>query len=119
VLVFFWAIAGGIFVLWWLLIHLLPLRVRLFCARHPVILAALHIPVMLFFANIGGDGMIFASASLIGGLAGQLYLSLWGTRRGLTFFGHKTINYQPIPKKQRIKLRNRIDLAVTNKLLGL
>jgi hypothetical protein len=74
---------------------------------------------MIFFSMIGGDGMIFASASFIGGIAGQFYLSAWGMNRGLTLFGRKTERYRPIPKKKRVSLRDRIDLAVTNRLLGL
>ena len=115
---FFLWIAGGMFVLWVFAIQLVPRKARLFLARHPIILALFHIPVMIFFSSIGGEGMIFASASLIGGLAGQSYLSFWGMRHGLTFFGKKTANYKPIPKKRRVSFLTKVDLFFTNRLLG-
>jgi polyferredoxin len=118
VLIFFVAITAGMFILWVSIIHMMGKRARLFLARHQWILLLFHIPVMIFFASIGGEGMIFASASFIGGILGQLYLSVWGMNRGLTFWGHKTGKYVEPVKIKKIRLRDRIDLAVTNKLLG-
>lgn len=118
-LIFFSFIAGGMFITWLSIIHFMGERTRLFFARHQWILFIMHVPVMMFFANIGGDGMIFASASFIGGIAGQLYLSWWGTRHGLTFWGKLTENYVPIEKPKKVSRRLKLDLAITNKLLGL
>lgn len=117
-LIFFVAITAGMFILWVGILHMMRAKMMLFLARHQWILLIFHIPVMIFFASIGGEGMIFASASFIGGILGQLYLSAWGMNRGLTFWGHKTGNYVEPVKKQRIKLRYRIDLAITNRLIG-
>ena len=117
-LIYFIGIAVCMFIMWVSIIHFIGERFRLFLARHQWILFLVHIPVMVFFSMIGGDGMIFASASFIGGIAGQFYLSVWGMNRGLTLFGRKTAQYKPIVKVKKPKLRHRIDLAVTNKLLG-
>jgi len=118
VLIVFAAITAGMFILWVGILHMMRAKMMLFLARHQWILLIFHIPVMIFFASIGGEGMIFASASFIGGILGQLYLSAWGMNRGLTFWGHKTGEYVEPVKKFKPRLRDRIDLAVTNKLLG-
>jgi hypothetical protein len=94
----------GLFGIWLLIIHAMPIKMRIMFARKPWLFLLIHIPVMYSLSFVGGEGLIFGIANLIGGIGAQFYLAFWGWRNhGLTFAGRKTPKYHQIhPKKQSI-----------------
>jgi hypothetical protein len=66
---------------------------------------------------IGGAGLIVAVGSLLGGVFGQLYLSAWGMRHGLTFMGKRTSKYHILHPKHHFSLRIKsLDMAVSKRI---
>jgi hypothetical protein len=104
--------------LWLVAIHAMPPKVRIFLARRPWLFLAIHVPVMYFTTFIGGAGLIVAVGSLLGGVIGQLYLSAWGMRHGLTFMGKRTPKYALMhPKRGKQHRIKSIDMAVSKRVL--
>ena len=88
--------------MWLVAIHACGIKTRLFLARRPWLFLLLHLPIMYGTTFIGGEGLIVAVSSIIGGAIAQIYLQLWGMKHGLTFMGKKTIKYNKLhPKKKK------------------
>lgn len=111
-------VAVAFSILWLVAIHAMPPGLRVFLARRPWLFLFIHIPVMIGTTYIGGAGLLIAVGSILGGVFGQLYLSVWGMRHGLTFMGKRTPKYHLIhPKhvgKHRVKSMN---MAVSRRIL--
>jgi len=95
----------GLTTIWIIIVHEIPFKARIFLCRHQYIFLMIHIPIMYLMTMIGGEGLIFGLANLIGGCISQLYLATWGTRYGLTFSGKKTAKYYKLFPKKKKKVR--------------
>jgi hypothetical protein len=103
--------------LWLVAIHAMPFGFRIFLARRPWLFLTIHVPVMYGTTFIGGAGLIVAVGSLLGGVFGQLYLSAWGMRHGLTFMGKRTPKYHILhPKRVRTSRIKSLDIAVSKRV---
>jgi hypothetical protein len=98
---------GGFSLMWIAIVHALGPRTKLFLARRQWLFLIAHVPVMMFMASIGGEGLIIALSNLIGGLVGQGYLAAWGKRQGLSWVGKRTPMYYKLhpPRKKSRKSR--------------
>lgn len=53
---------------------------------------------------IGGEGLLIAVSSIVGGVIGQVYLQIWGMKNHkLTFMGKRTAAYYKLHPKKRKK----------------
>lgn len=94
----------GLTMVWVLIIHEIPFKMRIFLCRNQYIFLLVHIPFMYLMTLIGGEGLIFGLSNLVAGVISQLYLAMWGTKYGLTFGGKKTSKYYKMfPKKTKKK----------------
>lgn len=106
----------GMALLWMLIISAFPFRAKIWFCRHQWAFLLFHVPVMYFMSFIGGEGLIFGLASLIGGIIGQFYLAAWGTRHGLTFTGRKTSQFIEKPKNKKV-FKYKLQLVLVKSML--
>jgi hypothetical protein len=94
---------AGLTCMWILIVLAMPDKMKLFLARRQWLFLLLHIPVMMLFTTIGGEGLVFGVSSLCAGLVGQCFLAFWGKRKHhLTMTGKRTPAYYKLhPKKKR------------------
>lgn len=107
----------GMTALWILIIAAFPFRAKIWFCRHQWAFLLFHVPVMYFMSFIGGEGLIFGLASLIGGILGQFWLAFWGTKHGLTFVGKKTPKYKEF-KRVHVPVKYRLEIMVLSRLLS-
>jgi hypothetical protein len=85
---------GSLLALWLTVIGIMPLRLRLWLAKHPFAFLLIHIPFMVFMTSVGGEGLLFGVSNLAAGIVAQFVLAWWGVRyHGLTWGGRKTNLY--------------------------
>jgi hypothetical protein len=84
----------GLLGMWLLVVAVIPPRLRLWLATHPLAFLMVHIPFMLLMTSIGGEGIIFGVSNLLAGIVAQLALAGWGVKEhGLSWTGKKTPKY--------------------------
>lgn len=113
-----WMCILGLFGMWMVILGAIGERGRLFLARHPLVFLGIHIPVMLVFVQIGGEGLLFGVGNLVAGLAAQFLLMAWGVKKhGLTWMGGKTESYKSLhPKVRKTHLPTRIKYGLVKRL---
>ena len=84
----------GLLGMWLLVLAVIPPRLRLWLAMHPLAFLMVHIPFMMLMTSIGGEGIIFGIGNLLAGIVAQIALAGWGVKEhGLTWTGKKGPRY--------------------------